>query len=335
MNANRRGASLRFAPTCVAPSKRRQVAAPQSVAPHFGVRRFIAALGVVLLACAAGGCSKPAATAEARTATAAQKKDRYPLTGQILRVDAERKLLVVRHDEIKGFMPAMTMEFGASAADLAAAQPNQRIRAELVAAADGEFRLEKIWPDDKVASDTVAASAAQLRQDTHNRGRSAYREVGETVPDFALFDQDGRVVQMGRFRGKQIMLNFIFTRCPDAKMCPAATAKMIATQNLAREAKVPNLELVSITLDPAYDTPAILKEYATVRGIDTSNFSFLTGPENAIKDLLTQFGVIAQFQGDILQHTLTTLLIDANGKIAHRADGSQWEPKDFVAKMKQ
>jgi protein SCO1/2 len=79
----------------------------------------------------------------------------------------------------------------------------------------------------------------------------------------------------------------------------------------------------------------VLKEYAGIRGIDTSNFSFLTGPENAIRDLLTQFGVIAQFQGDILQHTLTTLLIDANGKIVHRADGSPWESQDFVAKMKR
>jgi len=70
-----------------------------------------------------------------------------------------------------------------------------------------------------------------------------------------------------------------------------------------------------------------------VRGIDTSNFSFLTGPEGAIRDLLTQFGVITQLQGDILQHTLATLLIDPQGRIAHRTDGSQWEPQEFVRKM--
>jgi protein SCO1/2 len=233
-------------------------------------------------------------------------------------------------------MPAMTMEFVVAAGDLALAKPGQRIRAELVAPKEGgDFRLEKIWPNDKVNDDTIAASALQLRQDTHTRGKNAYREIGETVPDFALYDQSGGVVQSSRFRGKQIMLNFIFTRCPDAKMCPAATAKMMSTQQLARETGVPDLEFVSITLDPAYDTPGVLKEYADLRGIDTSNFSLLTGPENAIRDLLTQFGVIAQFQGDILQHTLTTLLIDAKGKIAHRTDGSMWDPKDFVAKMKK
>ena len=131
------------------------------------------------------------------------------------------------------------------------------------------------------------------------------------------------------------MMNFIFSRCPVATMCPASTAKMMIAQKLAREARVTDIEFVSITLDPAYDTPGVLKEYASARGIDTGNFSFLTGPENAIKDLLTQFGVIAEFKGDLLQHTLTTLLIDANGRIAHRADGSMWEPTEFVAKMKR
>jgi protein SCO1/2 len=309
----------------------------------FGGLRW-AALGLVCgcsvlgTACSKSGSATSVEPAAKQSASApGQSKDeRYPLTGQVLRVLPERKVLVVRHDEIKGYMPAMTMEFVVADGDLALAKAGQRIRAELVPAKDGgDFRLEKIWPDDKVSADTIAASAAQLRQDTHTRGKSAYREVGEIVPDFALYDQNGAVVQSARFRGKQIMLNFIFSRCPDAKMCPASTAKMMTAQRLAREAGVSNLELVSITLDPAYDTPGVLKEYARQRGIDTANFSFLTGPENAIRDLLTQFGVIAQFQGDILQHTLTTLLIDAEGKIAHRADGSAWEPQDFVAKMKR
>ena len=160
-------------------------------------------------------------------------------------------------------------------------------------------------------------------------------EQGEVIPDFALYDQSGAVVQSSRFRGKQILMNFIFTRCPDAKMCPAAVAKMMGAQRLAKEAGVKDLELVSITLDPAHDTPGVLKEYADQRGIDTSNYSFLTGPESAIRDLLTQFGVISQFQGDILQHTLATLLISADGKIAHRTDGSMWESQDFVTKMKK
>jgi protein SCO1/2 len=283
----------------------------------------------------AGGCSKPATAGDSASANAAKAENRHPLTGEILRVDPERKVLVVQHDEVKGYMPAMTMEFGVSAGDLAVAKPGMKIRAEMVTpAGGGDIRLEKIWPNDRAEAETVASGAKQLRQDTFTRGKNAYREVGETVPDFALWDQAGRVVQGSRFRGKQLMVNFIYTRCPIATMCPAATAKMVSVQKLARSAGVDNLELVSITMEPAYDTPGVLKEYAATHGIDTANFSLLTGPESAVRDLLTQFGVIAEFDGNIIKHTLATLLIDENGKIIHRADGSAWEPKEFVAKMK-
>jgi protein SCO1/2 len=292
---------------------------------------------VLALALLAGACSRtePAAAAAnaASSATAAEK--RYPLRGEIVSVDTARKILVVKHEAIEGYMPGMTMEFDVSAGDIAVAKAGQRIRAEMIPSETANFRLEKIWPDDKVATDTVAAVSNALRQDTHNRGKEAYREIGETIPDFALYDQDGRVVQSTRFRGKQIMLNFIYSRCPVATMCPAATAKMMQLQKSAREAGVKDLELVSITLEPSYDTPGVLKEYATVRGIDTSNFSFLTGPQNAIDDLLTQFGVIAEFKGGVVQHSLATLLIADNGKIAHRVDGSTWDPAEFLARMKK
>ncbi len=92
---------------------------------------------------------------------------------------------------------------------------------------------------------------------------------------------------------------------------------------------------MSITLDPERDTPGTLLDYAREHGIDTANFSLLTGPPSAIRDLLAQFGVIAEFQGDLLRHTLATLLIDARGRIVWRADGSLWEPKDFVSRMRK
>ncbi|MCC6414930.1 MAG: SCO family protein [Opitutaceae bacterium] len=285
-----------------------------------------------LLALAAG-CSRPAS---APTESAPPPENRHALEGEIISVDTARHVLVVHHGEIEGLMPEMVMEFVVSPGDAANAKPGQRIRADLLPDDAGTFRLENIWPVDPTADDTIRAGADALRQDTLIRGRSAYREVGENLPDFALYDQTGAVVQSARFRGKQIMLNFIYSRCPVATMCPAATMKMMETQRLAKEAGVPNLELISITLDPEYDTPGVLRDYAASHGIDTSNFSFLTGPERAIKDLLAQFGVIAEFEGGpIIKHTLSTLLINANGRIVHRADGTLWEPKDFVAKMRR
>jgi protein SCO1/2 len=288
---------------------------------------LVAAFALAVLA----GCSRSEKVAAA--AAPANGEKRFPLTGEILKVEPERQVLVVRHDEVKGFMPAMTMEFKAGAGDLALARPGLSIRAELVAPPGGDFRLEKIWPNDKVSTDIVTAGARKLREDTHNLGKGAYREIGEKVPDFALVDQDGRVVQSARFGGKQIMLNFIFTRCPDQTMCPAATMKMNSVQKLAAAAGVTNLELISITLDAAYDTPGVLRAYANAHGIDTKNFSFLTGPDSAIKDLLLQFGVLADLKDGLGQHTLATLLINDQGKIRHRVDGKQWEPSEFVSRM--
>jgi len=128
-------------------------------------------------------------------------------------------------------------------------------------------------------------------------------------------------------------LNFIFTRCPVATMCPAATTKMMALQAAAKRAGIPNLELVSISFDSAFDTPPVLKRYAESRGIDTANFSLLTGPENAIADLLRQFGVISIPNENLFRHTLATILIDPNGKIVHRTDESEWEAADFLRRI--
>jgi protein SCO1 len=287
------------------------------------VRLWLVA-GVLVLA----ACSKPAAPS-------APAEKRYPLTGEILSVDKTTNTLRVKHDKIEGFMPAMTMDFTVSLGDATVARVGQRIRAELVEAAEGEYRLEKIWPADPAASSAVDAAAKTLTQETVALGRAAYREVGERAPEFTLFDQEGRVVESKRFRGKQVMINFIFTRCPVAKMCPAAVARFQQTQKLARENGVTDLELISFSLDPEYDTPGILKEYAIQRAIDTSNYTFLTGPQMAIKSLLQQFGILTDLQGDLLNHTAATLLLDGSGRILHRADGSEWDVQEFVGKMKR
>ena len=272
-----------------------------------------------------------AAAAPAAPATATAEK-RHPLTGEIVKVDAEKKTLTVAHDKVPGFMPAMTMEFSVRAGDARNARPGQRIRAQLVMRGDEPW-LEEIWPDDTPTRSTLDAAARALQQDTLIRGKGAYREIGEELPEFTLLDQEGRAVSINRFRGKQVVMNFIFTRCPVATMCPAATLRMMALQKAARAAGVADLELISISLDPAYDTPGVLKEYAEARGIDTANFSFLTGPPAALDSLLRQMGILRELEGGLLKHTLATLLINADGRIVHRVDGSQWDVDEFVKRM--
>ena len=105
-------------------------------------------------------------------------------------------------------------------------------------------------------------------------------------------------------------------------------------QRAARAAGAKDFELVSVSLDPEYDTPGILREYAEVRGLDTSNWSFLTGPDTAVRQLLAQLGVIREFEGSTIKHSLATVLIDEQGRIVYRVDGSTWQVEDFVRRLK-
>ncbi len=257
----------------------------------------------------------------------------HDLTGQVIGVDLDRQTVLVDHDEIPGVMPPMVMEFAVGPGDLKWIREGMRLRAWMVETEEG-FRLEKVWPVDARNEAIVEQTGAALRQDTVIRGRSAFREVGEDLPDFALYDQSGQVVHPDLFKGKQIVLNFIYTRCPDPKMCPASTAKMTQLQVAGRERGITNLQLISITLDPEYDTPGVLYTYASTRGIDPANFSFLTGPESAILDLMAQLGVLAFPENGLLRHTLATMLIDENGKIIYRTDTSDWQVDEFLKRMR-
>lgn len=287
-------------------------------------------LAGVIAAVAYSGCSKENSDGTDRSGAA---DDGYPLLGTVVSINAERQALLVDHEEIPGFMPAMTMELRVSAGDLALAAEGLRIRGVLHQR-DGGYFLDHLWPASEADEAEIGAAGKTLRQDTVIRGSGAYRTIGENLPDFSLYDQNGHVVSASRFRGKQLVLNFIFTRCPDAEMCPASTAKMMQLQTAARERGIDNLELMSITLDPEFDSPGVLNDYARIRGIDTSNFSFLTGPESAVKDLMAQLGVLAFKDGPLIKHTLSTVLIGDDGRILYRDDGSMWKVSDFANRLR-
>lgn len=262
-----------------------------------------------------------------------RKPESRDMRGEIVGLSVERKILFVHHEEIPDYMPEMTMEFTIGEADISSFKEGQLIAARMIDAGSGEFRLEGIRVIDQAKDSAVDTAAKKLREDTFIRGKHAYREIGEAIPTFVLYNQDGVVVSAGQFRGQRVVINFIFTRCPVATMCPAATARMIELQRRARDKGVEGVRLVSISLDPDYDTPAVLKAYGAARGADFSNFDFLTGPEMAIRSLLAQFGVLAQPSESIWKHTLATVLIDRDGRIIHRVDGSSWDPEDFLKRL--
>ncbi len=256
---------------------------------------------------------------------AAATAPRHDLTGKVLAVDPARHVIRVHHEPIPGLMPEMAMDFTVPGADLGAFQPGQRVKARLYAVDKGEFALEGLRVADPEQERLLADAAFMLQSDTAAREPHVFREIGEDAPYFKLYNHRGEVVSLESYRGQRVVLNFIFTRCPVPTMCAAATARMMEIQQQARLRGLRDIQFLSISLDPDYDTPAVLRAYAAARGIDTSNFSFLTGPAGAVRSLLAQSGVFVVPSAGLWNHTISTLVIDRTGRIADRYEGANWD----------
>ena len=195
--------------------------------------------------------------------------------------------------------------------------------------------LSSIWPDDPSSRNRVDNLNRMLRRDTLSRGDDPIRTIGEYLPPFALFDQDGNLLTTDFFDGKSTVLNFIFTRCSVAEMCPAATTRMRRLQNLVFANNIPDVQFLSITLDPEYDVPGVLKTYALAYGIDESNFRFATAPKSVIDDLVRQFGISRKRDDPTtLDHTMHTLVVNSRRQVVYQVPGKSWSADDFLARLK-
>ncbi len=255
------------------------------------------------------------------------------LIGTITGVDEAAGLLEVAHEDIPDLMPAMTMKFEVSAGDLKNAKVGQKIRARLVRDENGAFRLIKIWPLDEQVSNDLQRVNKRLQEQAKALPSGYYYGEGDDSPDFALLDQFGEVVTSDQFAGKPLMLNFIFTRCTGANMCPLSTSKMAQLQKLAKVEEL-DVNFVSITLDPQFDTPGVLRQYAEAYGIEGSNFKFVTGPKSAVRNLVKSYGVTSIDKVDTIMHSLATVLIDETGSIAKRSDKSAWTSEEFLEALR-
>jgi protein SCO1/2 len=254
-----------------------------------------------------------------------------PLCAELWHVvesDPDKRIWVIRPaaDE-----QATTIQVRVGPGDAAIDYTGRTIQGKLV---EGQtLFMERIWPADPMQVRLVDNANRALRRDTVTRGRQVYRSLGEYLPPFALYNQKGDLVRPESWRGRYVVLNFIFTRCQLPEMCPAATMRMAELQQAAKDAGLENVQLASITFDAEYDTPGILNFYASTRGIDFGNFDFLTGSPEAINDLMRQFGIITVNEDDTINHTMGTLLISPNGQIIYRREGSRWSALDFIQRI--
>lgn len=219
-----------------------------------------------------------------------------------------------------------------SPGDAAIGYESQQVRGQLDTSSGAE-KLDFIWPANPREEQIAGDINKLLRTDTVTRGRKAFRGVGDPIPNFGLYNEEGELVTARTLRGKNLVINFIFTRCNVPTMCPASTARMGRLQREAAEAGLENLELVTFTFDPEYDTPGVLRFYAETRGLDLDNYTLLTGDPEAISDLMKQFGILTMEADGTINHTMATLIVNEQGNITYRKDGSRWSTQDFLERL--
>jgi protein SCO1/2 len=241
-----------------------------------------------------------------------------------------RSLRVELIESVNAEVPVgQTIEFRVGAGDLEIGYLGRVIRAEAVNYSE-VWHLERIFPVDGTGAKAMVDINKRLRDATATMSRRKSLSQGDYIPNFAMIDQHGDFLQIGAMRGKAFVLNFIFTRCKVATMCPASTIRMSELQELSREAGMEDLHFVSITFDPEFDSPGILRQYATGYGLEDENFHLLTATQELVDDLLRQFGILSIEEDGTINHTMATLLVDANGRVAFRKEGSKWSTKEFM-----
>lgn len=252
-----------------------------------------------------------------------------PFRGSVLAVDPAAESLRVRAEDGR----ELTARVGPG--DLAVGWAGRRVRGELVES-EGRLRLERVFPDDPAELREEAEVAAALRRDTVERGRLATRAQGESAPLFLLWDQDAKVVRSADLRGKPYVVNFIFTRCKAAEMCPASTASMVALGKALREAGLGDrVRLLSVSFDPANDSPGVLRAYADSSGADPAQHRFLTGQREMVRDLMRQQGILTMQSDGTIVHNAATVVVSAEGRIVARREGPRFLPEDLLPVLRR
>ena len=248
----------------------------------------------------------------------------YQLQGQILAVRPERSEVVIKHEDIKGFMPGMTMPFKVKeGALLQGKEPGDLITATLVVG-EVEAHLRTL---DKTGHAALTESAPPAPPDV--------REPGDTITDAKFVDQNGEPASLAQYRGHRVAMTFIYTRCPLPEFCPLMDRHFAAVQKtLQSTPALADVRLITVTLDPAYDTPAVLKPYAARRGADPKIWSFLTGEPSEINAFGSQLAIYVEHnpQNAIdITHNLRTVVIDPEGRLVKVHNGNSWTPSELIA----
>jgi protein SCO1/2 len=230
---------------------------------------------------------------------------------------------------IPGYMPAMTMPFAVEPdGKVPALAAGDRVRFTLRVGAESS-RAERFVVNGR---DEKVAAAASLSEPA--KGKRLKK--GDVVPAFSLITQRGRPFTSDDLRGHLTAITFIYTRCPMPEFCPLMVRRFQQLQQeMVKNPALQGVQLLSVTLDPAFDTPEILESYAAAKGADGNRWHFLTGHATEITRLTTAFSVHTERNGIVLDHTLATAIVDADGRIVEIWRGNGWPLAEVVTVLQR
>ncbi len=249
-----------------------------------------------------------------------------PVLADVLSVD--RKAMTAQVRPVEG---AAEQQVILGEADAAIGWAGRRIRYVPVRQGD-KVRADRIFPADAEELRRMKETTDTLRRLTADRGRMVTRMPTELVPDMALWNQDGKVVTKRDLLGRPFVLNFVFTSCRNAKMCPAATRCMKQLGD-ALDKSGSEVRLVTISFDPEVDSPGTLRAYADGYGIDGRRHLFLTGDEGQIRDLMRQYGILTAESDGTIVHNAATLVVSAEGRIVRRFEGATFDAEQILQSL--
>lgn len=266
--------------------------------------------------------------APAPSADAAPAK-RYPISGKVIGTNAASGEVELDAAAVPGFMGAMIMPYRlGNPADLQALHRGDQIAATLEVAGSGSS-----------LSGVQVTDRSHEVQELQPQSIAKPLTPGEAVPDFALTDQDGRTVRLTDYRGKLLLLTFVYTNCPLAEFCPRMSHNFAdIDKQLGADPKLyAETHLLTISFDPKRDTPAALRSYGgayTGRYTEETfaHWTFAVPKQKDLAPLLEFFDVGAvPREGGSLEHTLSTAVIGADGRILKWYPGNQWTSADLLA----
>jgi protein SCO1 len=257
----------------------------------------------------------------------------YELTGQILAIKPDTNEVLVKNEDIPGFMPAMTMPYTVNdPALLKDRAAGDLIKATLIVFVSGERPY---------LSAMTKTGSAPLPEDARTTIPAAagvrILQAGDSVPDTPLIDQDGKPISLKGFAGSALAVSFIYTRCPLSQFCPLLDRRFGEAQALA--AGDPSLKgkvkLLSISFDPAFDRADVLRVHAKQVGADPNVWRFATAEESIVDRLAAEFGInVIREKDGTITHNLRTAVIDPSGHVVSIVDNNAWTADELASALR-